>query len=71
MESGDQTTGRENNQEGDSGQLEHVCWEPSDQLWGRFNEKTWWTLISFIFIYTLQNCGEFGYSGFGVLDGPL
>lgn len=39
MESGDQTTGRENNQEGDSGQLEHVCGQPGDQLRGRFNEE--------------------------------
>lgn len=33
------TPGWENNQEGDSGQLEHVCWQPGDQLRGRFNKK--------------------------------
>lgn len=67
MESGDQTTGRENNEEGNSGQLEHVCGQPSDQLWGRFNEETWWTLMKYhLYSFILCNCGEFGYSGSGV-----
>lgn len=40
MDPGDHTTGRENDQEGDSGQLEHVCGQPGNQLWGRFDKET-------------------------------
>lgn len=69
MESGDPTTGWENNQEGDSGQLEHVCGQPGDQLRGRFDKETRWTLmisrvprgarLGFIIHYN----GELCYSG--------
>ena len=61
VKSGHQTSGRENHQEGDSGQLEHVCGQSGDQLRWRFNEETWGTLMN---CHVFHCYGKLDYSGF-------
>lgn len=64
------TTGRENNQEGDSGQLEHVCGQSGDQLRRRFNQETrraltGWRRRNLVVLVTRHSLhGGFCYHGY-------